>query len=60
MAKNKHTEEENFSLFTQAEYARYIGKSRTWVSQLVKFRKVDVVHISGAILIKDTMLEEIL
>jgi hypothetical protein len=38
-------------LWTQAEYARKINKSRVWVNRLVKTGQVKTVKINGAELI---------
>ena len=38
-------------LWTQAEYARKINKSRVWVNRLVKAKELKVVKINGAELI---------
>ena len=39
-------------LFTQAEYAKKIGKTRAWVNQQVKNGNLKTVRINGAILVK--------
>jgi hypothetical protein len=37
---------------TQAEYARMIGKDRSWVNQQIKAGNLPTLHIKGAILVK--------
>ena len=39
-------------LYTQAEYAKLIGKTRAWVNQQVKAGNIKTVTINGAILVK--------
>ena len=39
-------------LFTQAEWAKRIGKSRAWVNQQVKAENIKTVTINGAVLVK--------
>lgn len=39
-------------LFTQAEWAKKIGKTRAWVNQQVKAGNIKTVTINGAILVK--------
>ena len=39
-------------LYTQAEYARRIGKTRQWVNHLVKKELVETVKVNGAVLIR--------
>lgn len=38
-------------LFTQADYARKIGKSRAWVNQQVKSGDIKSIEINGAVLV---------
>lgn len=40
-------------LYTQAEWAKKIGKSRAWVNQQVKNKSIKTVTINGAVLIKE-------
>jgi len=39
-------------LYTQAEYAKKIGKHRSWVNQQIKLGNIKTVTINGAILVK--------
>lgn len=39
-------------LYTQSEYARKIGVSKSYVHKLVKERKIPTVTVNGAVLIK--------
>ena len=39
-------------LYTQAEWAKRISKSRAWVNQQVKAGNIKTVTINGAVLVK--------
>lgn len=39
-------------IFTQAEYAKKVGKTRAWVNQQIKAGNLKTLTIKGAILIK--------
>jgi len=39
-------------LFTQADWAKKVGKSRAWVNQQIKAGNIKTVTINGAILVK--------
>lgn len=39
-------------VYTQAEYAKLIGKSRAWVNQQVKAGVLDTLTVIGATLVK--------
>jgi hypothetical protein len=39
-------------IYTQAEYARKIRKTRTWVNQQIKAGNLKTLTVNGAILIK--------
>ena len=39
-------------LYTQAEYARKIGKTRAWVNQQIKDGNIQTLTVKGAILVK--------
>lgn len=39
-------------LYTQAEYARRIGKTRAWVNQQIKEGSLKTLTVNGATLIK--------
>lgn len=39
-------------LFTQAEWAKKVNKSRAWVNQQVKANNLKTVKINGATLVK--------
>jgi hypothetical protein len=39
-------------LFTQAEYAKLIGKTRAWVNQQIKAGNLKTLKVNGAILVK--------
>jgi len=39
-------------LFTQAEWAKKICKSRAWVNQQIKAGNIKTVTINGAVLVK--------
>lgn len=41
-------------LYTQAEYARRIKKTRAWVNQQVKEGSLHVLEVNGATLIKES------
>lgn len=40
-------------LYTQAEYARKIGRDRARVNQMIRNNELKVVVINGGVLIKD-------
>lgn len=39
-------------LYTQAEYAKKVGKTRAWVNQKVKSEELNTLTINGATLVK--------
>ena len=39
-------------LFTQAEYAKLVGKTRAWVNQQIKAVNILTLKVNGAILVK--------
>ncbi len=39
-------------LYTQAEYAKLINKSRAWVNQKIKVGEIKTLKIKGATLVK--------
>ena len=39
-------------LFTQAEYAKLVGKTRAWVNQQIKAGNIRTLKVNGAILVK--------
>ena len=39
-------------LFTQAEYAKLVGRSRAWVNQQIKAGNIRTLKVNGAILVK--------
>ena len=39
-------------IFTQAEYAKLIGKTRAWVNQQIKAGNIKTLTINGAVLVK--------
>ena len=39
-------------LITQAEYAKMVGKTRSWVNQQTKAGNLKVLHVKGTVLIK--------
>ena len=39
-------------LYTQAQYAKLVGKTRAWVNQQVKAGNLKTVTINGAVLVK--------
>jgi hypothetical protein len=39
-------------LYTQAEYARKIGKTRAWVNQQIKEGNIKTLTVKGAVLVK--------
>jgi hypothetical protein len=39
-------------LYTQAEYARKIGKTRAWVNQQIKDGNIKTLTVKGAVLVK--------
>ena len=40
-------------LYTQAEWAKKVGKSRAWVNQQIKLKQLPTVTVNGAILVKE-------
>lgn len=40
-------------IYTQAEYAKKIGKTRAWVNQQIKAGNLKTLTVKGAVLIKD-------
>lgn len=39
-------------LYTQAEWAKRVGKTRAWVNQQVKEGKIKSLRINGTVLVK--------
>mgnify|MGYP001774056715 CR=1 FL=1 len=39
-------------IFTQAEYAKKVGKSRAWVNQQIKSGNLKTLTVNGAVLVK--------
>lgn len=39
-------------LYTQAEWAKKVGKTRAWVNQQIKKGNIKTVFINGAVLVK--------
>ena len=39
-------------VFTQAEYAKKIGKTRAWVNQQIKAGNIKTLTVNGAVLVK--------
>jgi hypothetical protein len=46
------TKEIRQDVYTQAEYARKIGKTRAWVNQQIKEGNLRTLSVKGAILVK--------
>jgi hypothetical protein len=40
-------------IFTQAAYAKYVGKSRAWVNQQVRAGNIKTLKINGTVLVKE-------
>ncbi len=40
-------------LYTQAEYAKKIGKTRAWVNQQIKLGNLKTLTINGSVLVKE-------
>lgn len=40
-------------IYTQAEYAKKVGKTRAWVNQQIKAGNLKTLTVKGAVLIKD-------
>lgn len=40
-------------IFTQAAYAKKIGKTRAWVNQQIKAGNIKTITVNGAVLVKD-------
>jgi hypothetical protein len=39
-------------VYTQAEYAKMIGKSRAWVNQQIRAGNIKTLTVKGAVLVK--------
>lgn len=39
-------------IYTQAEYAKKVGKTRAWVNQQIKQGNLKTLSVNGAILVK--------
>ena len=46
------TKEIRTDVYTQAEYARKIGKTRAWVNQQIKEGNIKTLTVKGAVLVK--------
>ena len=46
------TKEIRQDIFTQAEYAKKVGKTRAWVNQQIKAGNLKTLTIKGATLVK--------
>lgn len=47
-----NTKEIRQDVYTQAEYAKKIGKSRAWVNQQIKAGNLKTLTVKGATLVK--------